>query len=133
MESPGNEHPAEFYKGLDYFNRGFYFECHDAWEELWAEAKGKEKIFYQALIMVAVSLYHFENENLEGALSCYQKALNQFSRLPDHYLSLNLRELAEKLEKFYRGVSVGAKEELIWKPRPKVQLEGNPRSITSSL
>jgi len=124
LESPGKAHPTEFYKALDYFNRGFYLECHDAWEEVWAEAKGKEKIFYQALIMVAVSLYHFENENLEGTLSCYEKALTRFSQLPDHYLSVNLRELAEKLCEFYRGSSTAGKEDLAGKPRPRIELEG---------
>jgi predicted metal-dependent hydrolase len=125
LETPEKEHPSEFYKGLDYFNRGFYFECHDAWEEVWAEAKGKEKIFYQGLIMAAVSLYHFENENLEGALSCYQKALKQFRQLPDLYLSLNLRELAENLEAFYRGLPIRDEKELQCKPRPRIQLEGS--------
>lgn len=126
MEDSGKMHPPEFYRGLDYFNRGFYFECHDAWEEVWADAKGKERIFYQALILVAVSLYHFENENLEGALSCYQNALNKFRQFPDHYLSFNLRELGEKLEEFYMGLSVGDKERLLRKPRPRIQLEENP-------
>ena len=126
MESPEKEHPPEFYKGLDYFNRGFYFESHDAWEEVWAEAKGKKKIFYQALIMVSVSLYHFENENLEGALSCHRKALNHFRQLPDHYLSLNLRELAERLGEFYSGLPANNETELQSKPRPRLQLERNP-------
>lgn len=113
---------------MDLFNRGFYYECHDIWEEVWGEAKGKEKIFYQALIMAAVSLYHFGNENLEGALSCYQKALNQFRRLPDRYLSLNIADFMRNLEEFYAGISVKETElteELRKKARPKIQLEGS--------
>ncbi len=120
------QYPEDFYKGLDLFNREFYYECHDVWEEVWAETKGKEKVFYQALIMVAVSLYHFGNDNLEGALSCYQKALKQFAHLPDFFQSLNLKEFVKQLDEFYKGMSVGTTElteELLKKPRPKILLE----------
>jgi predicted metal-dependent hydrolase len=126
LEGPKKSHPPEFYQGLDYFNREFYYECHDVWEEVWAEAKGNEKVFYQALIMVAVSLYHFGNENLEGALSCHKKALKQFRQLPNHYLSLNIESLVEQLDKFYEGISpkeTQLTQELLSKPRPRIELE----------
>ena len=119
-------HPPEFYKGLELFNREFYFECHDVWEEIWGDAKGKNKIFYQALIMSAVSLYHFGNENLVGALSCYQKALHQFRQLPDHFLRLDIRAFVESLSEFYRGTSsgeMGLNDEKLQKLRPRIVLE----------
>ena len=119
-------HPPEFYKGLELFNREFYFECHDVWEEIWGDAKGKNKIFYQALIMSAVSLYHFGNENLVGALSCYQKAVYQFNQLPDHFIRLDIRTFVESLSEFYRGMSADETlltKELLRKPRPRILLE----------
>lgn len=119
-------HPSEFYKGLEFFNRELYYECHDVWEEIWGEAKGKKKIFYQALIMSAVSLYHFGNENLEGALSCYRKALHQFTLLPGRFLGLDIENFVQNLSEFYGGMSshetVLTKEQLR-KPRPKIVLE----------
>jgi len=126
LKTPEKPHPPDFYRGLDYFNREFYYECHDLWEEVWAEAKGKEKVFYQALIMVAVSLYHFGNENLAGALSCYQKALNEFQKLPDRFLGLDIRELVLKLGEFFGGMSdskTELTENLLSKPRPRIQLD----------
>ncbi len=121
-----HSHPPEFFEGLRLFNRGFYFECHDVWEEVWGDAKGKNKVFYQALIMSAVSLYHFGNDNLEGALSCLQKALKQFSQLPQTFLGLNVGNFVEEMMEFYRGMSVGQTEiteELLRKPRPQIELE----------
>jgi len=120
-------HPPEFYKGLELFNREYYYECHDVLEEIWGDAKGKNKIFYQALIMSAVSLYHFGNENLVGALSCYRKALHEFNRLPDHFLRLDIRTFVESLSEFYRGLSGGEMElsdELLQRSRPRIVLEG---------
>src|SRR5262245_28111657 len=126
MNPAENLHPPDFYRGLDYFNRQFYYECHDVWEEIWREAKGKEKVFYQALIMAAVSLYHFGNENLEGALSCYQKALSEFRKLPDQFLGLNIGELVAKLGDFYSGMAPGQTEltaDLLSRPRPRIDLD----------
>ncbi|MCH2694410.1 MAG: DUF309 domain-containing protein [Acidobacteriia bacterium] len=118
--------PSEFIKGVDLFNRQFYYECHDVWEEIWSEAKGKEKIFYQALIMSAVSLYHFGNENIEGALSCYQKGLERFGQLPDHFLQFNIKEFVEQMERFYSNIPTKKNlltQDLLNKSRPKIQME----------
>lgn len=119
-------HPPEFLEGIRLFNRGFYFECHDVWEDIWSGAKGKNKIFYQALIMSAVSLYHFGNENLEGALSCLQKALAQFSQLPQTFLGFDINGFIGQMQRFYEGMAPGQTElteELLRKPRPTIQVE----------
>ncbi|MEW5974528.1 MAG: DUF309 domain-containing protein [Acidobacteriota bacterium] len=121
-------HPEGFYRGLEYFNRGFYYECHDEWEEIWGDAKGKDKVFYQALIMAAVSLYHFGNENLEGALSCLQKSLGRFAELPGRYLGVNVAGFVGKMEEFYQGMSVSGTvltPELLARPRPLLRLESD--------
>ena len=126
MTQPEKPHPPEFYAGLELFNRGFYFECHDVWEEIWGDAKGKNKIFYQALIMSAVSLYHFGNENLEGALSCLQKAERQFSQLPEAFLGLHVARLVQQMQQFVEGMALGQTElteDLLAKPRPKIVME----------
>lgn len=122
----GRFHPPEFYTGLELFNRAFYFECHDVWEEIWGDAKGKTKIFYQALIMAAVSLYHFGNENLEGALSCLDKAERQFSQLPDKFLGLDIVRFVQQMKLFFEGMSVGQTEfteQVLAKERPRIVME----------
>ena len=94
--------------------------------EIWSEAKGKEKIFYQALIMSAVSLYHFGNENIEGALSCYQKGLERFGQLPDHFLQFNIKEFVEQIEPIYSNIPTKKNlltQDLLNKSRPKIQME----------
>jgi len=131
MTPPEKPHPPEFYTGLELFNRGFYFECHDVWEEIWGDAKGKNKIFYQALIMSAVSLYHFGNENLEGALSCLQKAIRQFSQLPETFLGLNVTGFVQQMQQFFDGMAVGQTElteEPLAKPRPRIVMEESQRT-----
>jgi len=78
------------------------------------------------LIMSAVSLYHFGNENLEGALSCLQKADRQFSQLPEAFLGLNVSRFVQRLKQFFDGMAVGQTElteELLARPRPGIVME----------
>lgn len=132
MNSNKDPYPENFYRGIDFFNRQFYYECHDVWEEVWGNAKGEEKIFYQALIMAAVSLYHFGNDNLKGALSCYQKSLERFRQLPNQFFQFNVPRFVKQMEGFYFGISV---EKTHWtqdlrdKPRPTIKLEGEESSL----
>lgn len=56
-------------KAADLFNRKLYFECHDLLEDAWAGARGRERDFLQALIHIAVGMYHVAAENQKGAVS----------------------------------------------------------------
>ena len=37
-----------FIKGIEEFNSGLYFECHETLEEIWLEEHGEDRKFYQA-------------------------------------------------------------------------------------
>ena len=56
-----------FQEGIELFNRGRFFDCHEAWEEVWLEFSGDRKKFLQGLIQLAVSFHHLRNRNRVGA------------------------------------------------------------------
>ena len=56
--------PQEFWEGVEQFNLGQFYACHDTLEALWIEALEPEKTFYQGILQIAVALYHLENENV---------------------------------------------------------------------
>ena len=56
-----------YLQGIEHFNRGEFFDSHEAWEELWIEETGVDRRFYQGLIQAAVALYHLENGNAVGS------------------------------------------------------------------
>ena len=45
--------------GAELFNRGQYWEAHEAWEELWLELDDQEKLFVQGLIQGATKYNEF--------------------------------------------------------------------------
>jgi uncharacterized protein len=78
-----------------------YFECHELLEEHWKNTEPAERdSVWVGLIQVAVSLYHYRRENLQGAKKTINKAINilsaRQSRVED--LGLNHRLLIELLD-----------------------------------
>ena len=91
----------DFYEeGIDLFNAGRFFECHEAWEEIWKRSGGEMKIFYQGLIQAAVAILHAQRRNLEGARSLHQKAREKLDTIPDDHMGIALGEMRVALAKF---------------------------------
>jgi predicted metal-dependent hydrolase len=93
---------AEFFEdGIALFNQGKFFECHEAWEEVWKRSDGAEKLFYQGIIQSAVAILHAQRGNLDGAASLYAKALTKLDPLPKHHMGIALGELRDALKDFF--------------------------------
>ncbi|HLI80348.1 MAG TPA: DUF309 domain-containing protein [Candidatus Binataceae bacterium] len=94
--------PAEFFEeGIDLFNDGKFFECHEAWEEVWKRSEGDAKLFYQGIIQAAVAILHAQRGNLTGAASLYGKASAKIDHLPDEHMGIALSELRDALRTFF--------------------------------
>jgi predicted metal-dependent hydrolase len=93
-------HPDFFEDGIDLFNQGRFFECHEAWEEIWKRSDGEVKLFYQGLIQAAVAILHAQRGNLEGARSLYQKASEKLDSIPHEHMDLAIGELRVALRRF---------------------------------
>jgi len=89
---------TDFYEqGIDLFNEGRFFECHEAWEEIWKRSDGEPKLYYQGLIQAAVAILHAQRGNLEGARSLYEKASTKLDQLPPEHMGLAVGELRTDL------------------------------------
>ena len=94
------EHPNYYEQGIDLFNEGRFFECHEAWEEIWKRSDGELKLFYQGLIQAAVAILHAQRGNLEGARSLYEKASAKLDPIPPEHMGLAIAELRIELSRF---------------------------------
>jgi len=45
-------------RGIELFNAGEFYECHEVLEDVWRPSRGAERFFLQALIHFAVGFYH---------------------------------------------------------------------------
>lgn len=94
-------YPAEYLRGIELFNAGEYFRCHEVLESIWLVSCGREKLFYQGLIMAAVALYHYELGRFGAARTMYRKAKARLERLPERFMSLDVRAFIGELDAFF--------------------------------
>ncbi|MEH1829427.1 MAG: DUF309 domain-containing protein [Nostoc sp.] len=85
--------PQEFWQGVEQFNSGQFYACHDTLEALWIEAGEPEKSFYQGILQIAVALYHLENRNWRGAVILLGEGSNRLRRYPSIYSGVDVDEL----------------------------------------
>ena len=73
------KHPAPilFREGIELFNRGEFFECHEVLEEVWTPTKQPERWFLQSIIHFAVGFYHHQKGNPIGATRQLKKGLRK--------------------------------------------------------
>ena len=93
---------SEFFEeGIDLFNEGKFFECHEAWEEIWQRSAGEEKLFYQGMIQAAVGILHAQRGNLNGAASLYAKSRVKLDPLPRMHMGIALGDLRDAMREFF--------------------------------
>lgn len=71
------DHDPRFLKGVDEFNRGLFYQCHETLEEIWLEDHGPEREFYQGLIQVAAGYFKWEQEVPRGAVKLLRAGIER--------------------------------------------------------
>jgi uncharacterized protein len=92
-----DEEQAAFRRGVDEYNRGLFFECHDTLEDLWSGIRGPSRDFFQGLIQAAVAFHHVSNGNAPGAVSMIDRAMGRFRAYPARYFGFDLDALRSEL------------------------------------
>ncbi len=82
-----------FRKGIQEFNSGRFFECHETLEEVWRGVRGPARDFFQGLIQVAVGFHHLGARNLKGGRSQLEKGLGRLRSYPSPCMGIDLDAL----------------------------------------
>ena len=61
--------------GIELFNAGEFFQCHEVLEELWNQQSEPEKQLTQGILQIAVGYLHLGRNNRIGALKLMRKGL----------------------------------------------------------
>ncbi len=86
-----------FQHGIELINQGSYFHAHDVLEEVWREVRGENRLFYQGVVQVAISMHHYSKANLAGALSVLGKAQKNLELYPDAFAGIDVGDLRRQL------------------------------------
>ena len=88
---------AALKKGIQEFNDGDYFECHETLEDVWLIEIGPDRSFYQGLLQLSVGCFHLLNRNYLGAESQWSKAHAKLKDFGDQHLGVDLKSLTEQI------------------------------------
>lgn len=114
---------AELQRGIEEFNRGDYFECHETLEDIWMLETGKDKRFYQGLIQLSVGFFHLFNHNLRGAESQWKKGVEKLTDYGGEHLGVDLNSLLANMrccQQTLESVRAGRRAEFDWSLAPQI-------------
>ncbi len=89
----------EFYKSIEEFNDGYYFESHETLEDLWMVTPWPERQFFQAIIQLAAALVHLVRGEYPGVIKLLDASLEKLDEFTPEFLGVNTTRLVRDVER----------------------------------
>ena len=89
-----------FKKGLELFDQGEYFECHEVIEDLWLETpeSDKNRDLYKGVIQAAAAIYQFDRGILSGAKALFKTSRCYLEKYKSNALGVDVERLIEEMK-----------------------------------
>jgi uncharacterized protein len=101
-EEPNEEVPALVLKGMEEFNKGEFYECHEYLEEAWMQEPGRVRFLYQGILQVGVGFYHLKNGNWRGATGLLRNGTARLKEFEPETLGIDVARLVRECERCLR-------------------------------
>ncbi len=85
-----------FAQGIDEFNRGDFYACHDTLEAIWMVAETVDKPFYQGILQIAVAFYHLGNLNWRGGAILLGEGISRLQKFEPSYEQVAVEDLVDQ-------------------------------------
>ncbi|WP_047864200.1 DUF309 domain-containing protein [Rubrobacter aplysinae] len=86
-------------RGIEEFNRGRFFECHEYLEDAWREESGRIRYLYQGILQVGVGFYHQQNGNWKGATGLLRSGIARLEEFEPETSGIDVAELRRASER----------------------------------
>jgi predicted metal-dependent hydrolase len=95
-------------EGIDLFNRGEYWEAHEAWEREWLpDRKGPDSGSYKGLIQVAAGCLHYTRHNRRGAVNKWRSGADYLRPYLPAHRGVQLTPLVRVVDSHLAAMSKG--------------------------
>ncbi|MCI0692567.1 DUF309 domain-containing protein [candidate division KSB1 bacterium] len=112
---------ARLEEGINFFNREYFFEAHDALEELWMEAREQtQRDLFHGLVNIATGFYHYRMGNRKGMQSQLQKGFDKLSQVPQRCFGVNVEKLLDDVQPYIQTEYLQA---AFPEPLPKIEFD----------
>lgn len=91
-----DELPGLALRGIEEFNRGEFFECHEYLEEAWMREPRRVRFLYQGILQVGVGFYHLKNGNWRGATGVLRNGIARLEEFEPETLGIDVAKLVRQ-------------------------------------
>ena len=111
-EDPPEQLPDLVLQGIEEFNRGEFFECHEYLEEAWMQESGRVRYLYQGILQVGVGFYHLQNGNWRGATGLLRNGTVRLKEFEPATLGVNVTKLVRESERCLQQLETLGRERI---------------------
>jgi predicted metal-dependent hydrolase len=86
-------------KGIEEFNMGEFYECHEYLEEAWMQEPRRVRFLYQGILQVGVGFYHQQNGNWRGATGLLRNGTQRLKEFEPDTLGIDVARLVRESER----------------------------------
>ena len=99
-------------KGIEEFNRGEFYECHEYLEEAWMQEPRRVRFLYQGILQVGVGFYHLQNGNWRGATGLLRNGAVRLREFEPVTLGVDVAKLVRESERCLRELEELGRERI---------------------
>jgi predicted metal-dependent hydrolase len=96
--------PPMVREGIDLFNRGAFYKCHDALEEAWMQETGPGRDLYRGILQVGIAYYQIERGNYRGAVKMLLRVRQWLGPLPAICRGVDVARLRRDADRVYAAI-----------------------------
>ncbi len=89
------EPPIELLVGIEQFNRGKYYECHETLEDIWREEQGSIRNLYKGILQIGVAIFHAKRSNLNGAMRLVSSGMDLLKPFAPACMGVDVADLMQ--------------------------------------
>ncbi len=94
-ESNGEPPPLELLQGIEQFNRGEFFECHETLEDLWLAEPRPVRYLYQGILQIGVAFHHLRAGRYRPALTLLAKGRGYLEPFAPGHMGVDVQGLLD--------------------------------------
>lgn len=124
-EACGERPPTGLVKGIEQFNRGEFYQCHDSLEELWMAESGSIRHLYQGILQIGVAFYHLRAGRYQSVVTLLKRGSSYLERFAPTCMGVDVAHLLLDAASCLAQVTQlgpGGLHEFDWSSIPTIEL-----------
>jgi uncharacterized protein len=120
--------PAPFglLQGIEMYNRGEYYECHEVLEDTWRAEEDDVRYLYQGILQIGVAFHHLGNDNWRGAVGLLTGGIEKVSRYRPGCMGVDTEKLVTEAQACLESLHEIGRENIDqfdWSMVPRIEVK----------